>query len=187
MSVTQGPIQCADNCEDLDIPSVSFLDCDPEINLSQIAKIYQAKTTAASFSDWTSPTEWTARLNDTSTDVDAIRTLRVIGELPLPSKTEKTISGGRIVTTDSKNQVNFEIDETNATNHEFVRGMKCVKRGKFWFETIGGLLFGGNEGIEASITVDMVLSKTEGDIILYPGSLKWSSTDVLERTPSPIA
>lgn len=186
MSVTVGPIQCTDDC-DFDIPAVSFAECNPEINLSQIAKIYIMQPDAADFADFTNVTEWTARLSQTSTDVDAIRTLTVVGDKPLPETTEKTISGNRIVPTDKKHTINFDIDESNATNHEFVRGTKCVKQVKFLYETIGGLLFGGNSGIAGTMKVDMTLSRTEGDIVLYPGTLKWSSTDLEERTTSPIA
>lgn len=187
MSVTQGPITCPADCEDLDIPSVLFTECDPETNLSQIAKIYLAKSDAADFSDWTVVTEWNTRLSSTATDPDTIRPITVIGDKPLPEVTEKTISGGRIVVTGGKQVINFDIDETNATNHEFARGTKCVRQVKFWFETIDGVLFGGNTGISGTLNVNMVLSRTEGDIILYPGTLKWNSADVPERTTSPIA
>lgn len=186
MSVVQGKIVCTDDC-DFEIPEVSFAECNPEINLSQIAKIYIAQPDAAVFTDWTAAGEWTTRISDTATGADNIRPLTVVGDKPLPETTSKTISGGRIVTTDKKHTINFEIDESNATNHEFVRGGKCMKQVKFWYETIGGLLFGGNSGIDGTFAIDMTLSKTEGDIILYPGTLKWSATDIEERTTSPIA
>ncbi len=186
MSVTQGPITCAEDCE-FDIPEVSFAECNPEINLSQIAKIYIAQPDATSFSDWTQAAEWTDRISNTSIDPDAIRPLTVVADKPVPETGTKTISGGRIVTTDKKHTINFEIDESNATNHEFARSGKCMKQVKFWYETIGGKLFGGNAGIEATFAVDMSLSRAEGDIILYPGTLKWSSQDLEERTTSPIA
>lgn len=186
MSAIEGIITCAEDCE-FNIPAVSFAECNPEINLSQIAKLHIAQPDAADFTDWTQAAEWTTRISDTSTDVDAIRSLTVIADKPLPETGSKTISGGRIVTTDKKHTINFEIDESNATNHEFARGGKCMKQVKFWYETIGGKLFGGNKGIKATFAVDMTLSRAEGDIILYPGTLKWSSQDLEERTTSPIA
>jgi hypothetical protein len=185
--VQQGPITCPADCEDLDIPAVLFTECDPETNLSQIAKIYIAKQDAADFSNWRLAAEWTARLSVDAVDPETIRPLTVIGDKPLPEITERTISGGRTVVTGGKQQINFDIDESNATNHEFARGTKCVKQVKFWYETIGGILFGGNTGIDATLYVNMVLSRTEGDIILYPGTLKWNNADVSERTTSPIA
>jgi hypothetical protein len=186
LAITQGAITCAEDCS-AEIPEVLFADCNPEINLSQIAKIYIAQPTAADFADWTSPTEWTARLSASAQDTDSIRPLTVIGDKPLPEKSEKTISGNRIVTTDKKHTLNFDIDETNATNHEFVRNGKCMKKVKFWYETIGGLLFGGNSGIQGTFAIDMALSRGEGDIILYPGTIKWTGVDVEERCTSPIA
>lgn len=186
MSLPAGPVTCTEDCE-FEIPAVSFAECNPEINLSQIAKIYIAQPDAADFSAWDVVTEWTARLSDTATGADSIRPLTVIADKPLPEKTSKTISGNRIIDTDKKHTINFDIDETNATNHDFARGGKCVKRVKFWYETIGGQLFGGNAGIEGTFSIDMSLSRTEGDIILYQGTLKWSSTDLEERTTSPIA
>lgn len=180
-------ITCLNDCA-TNIPDVSFADCNPEINLSQIAKIYLAKPVAASFSDWTQASEWATRISTTDDTDDAIRPLTVIGDKPLPETGTKTISGGRIVTTDKKHTINFDIDESNATNHDFARGAsKCTKSVKFWYETIGGKLFGGNDGIDGTFAIDMTLSRTEGDIILYPGTLKWTSQDLEERCDSPIA
>lgn len=185
MSVTQGKIVCLDDCS-FDIPAVSFADCNPEVNLSQIAKIYMAQPDAAGFTDWTLAGEWVSRISSDSTDVDAIRAITVIADKPIPETTSKTISGNRIVVTDKKHTINFDVDESNVTNHEFARGGKCIRQVKMWYETIGGLLFGGNSGIDATFTIDMNLSRSEGDIILYQGNLKWSSTDLEERTTSPI-
>lgn len=178
-------ITCPDDC-DFTMPTVSFAECNPEVNLSQIAKIYITKQTATSLSDWTDPAAWAERLSDTDTATNKIRPLTVIGDKPSPETTERTISGGRIVVTDKKHTLNFDIDESNATNHGFARGTKCVKQVKMWYETIGGLLFGGNDGIDATFKVDMVLSRTEGDIILYSGQLKWTALDLEERITSPI-
>lgn len=177
---------CPDDC-DFSLPPVSFGECNPEVNLSQIAKIYLAKPQASAFTDVTDINEWNARLSETDTGANAIRPIIVIGDKPLPEKTERTISGGRTVVTDKKHVVNFDIDETNAQNHDFVRNTKCIKSVKFWYETIGGLLFGGNTGINGTLEVDMALSRTEGDIIVYPGTLRWSSRDLENRDTSPLA
>ena len=180
-------VTCGDGCDEYELPEVSFSDCDPEINLSQIEKLFIAKPTAADFADWTALSEWTTRLSQTSTDVDAIRQYVVIGDKPLPESTPKVISGGRTVPVDKKHTINFDIDESNAINHEAIRKHKCIVKVKFWYQTKSGHLFGGNAGIEASMTVDMVLGRADGDIILYPGNLKWDSQDLEERTLSPIA
>ena len=185
MSLPAGPVSCTDDCE-FDIPAVSFADCNPEVNLSQIAKIYLAQPDAANFTDRTQLSEWTARLSATSTDPDAIRTLMVVADKPKPETQSRTISGGRIVVTNKSHVINFDIDETNATNHDFVRGGKCIKSVKFLYETIGGLMFGGNSFIEGTFEVDMSLSRTEGDIVLHQGTLKCTSRDTEERCISPL-
>ena len=179
-------VTCLEDC-DFNLPATSFAECNPEVNLSQIAKIYVAKPEAASFSDPYDITEWNTRLSETANDADSIRPLTVIGDKPLPEKTEKTISGNRIVVTDKKHTLNFDIDESNAINHEFVRGSKCIKSVKFWYETIGGKLFGGPDGINGTIAVDMTLGRADGDIILYQGTLKWSDTNTEEMGDSPLA
>lgn len=185
MSVTAGPINCQDDCE-FDIPAVSFADCNPQVNLSQIAKIYTSQPDASPFTDWTVITEWSTRVSDTANDADSIRALVVIADKPKPETQSRKISGNRTVVTDKNHVINFDIDETNAINHEFVRGGKCIKKVKFWYETIGGLLFGGNSGIDGSFEVDMTLSRTEGDIILYQGTLKWNDINTEERCTSPL-
>jgi len=179
-------ITCGEDC-DYDLPAVSFADCDPETNLSQISKIRIAKKTAADFSDWTQASEWATRISATSTDPDAIRELSVIGDKPKPETTKKGISGGREIVAAKKHTLNVEIDESNAINHEFVRGTKCIKTVKFWYGTIGGLLFGGNTGITAQLELDMTLGRNDGDIVVYQGTLIWSKIDLEERCTDPVA
>lgn len=180
-------IACGEDC-DFNLPATSFAECNPEVNKSQIAKIYLAKAGAADFTDVTDITEWNTRLTETGIAADDIRPITVIGDKPLPEKTEKEISGGRTVVTDKKHTINFDIDETNATNHDFMRGAsKCVKSVKFWYETIGGKLYGGNTGISGTLSIDMSHSRTTGDITLYQGTLKWTSDDTEERCDSPLA
>lgn len=179
-------ITCGTGC-DFELPAVDFDECDPEVNESQIQKIYVAKTTASDLSDWTSAVAWAARLSQTDTGANAIREFTVIGDKPLPSSTEKEISGGRKIQTNKQHVINFDIDETNATNHDAVRNAKCITQVKVWYQTKSGHLFGGNAGIEASLNIDMTLSRTSGDYILYQGTLKWESKDTEERIVSPIA
>lgn len=186
MSLATGPVSCAEDCE-FELPRVKFAECDPEINLSQISDIYAAQPDAASLSDWTDPAVWAARLSETSTDADAIRPIKVVGDKPKPETQTKIISGKRKIVTDKNHVINFEIDESNIHNHYFARGVKCIKKLKIWYGTIGGLLFGGNDGIEATFEIDMTLSRTEGDIVLYAGTLSWSTTELEERIDSPIA
>ncbi len=178
-------VQCNEDC-DFDIPAVKFADCNPEVNESQVSDLYLSQTDADDFNDWTQATEWGDRISPDATDKNSIRNLKVVGDKPKPETQSRTISGKRVVVTGKNHVLNFDIDETNAINHEFVRGSKCIKQVKMHYGTIGGLLFGGNTGIKATMEVDMTLSRTDGDIVLYQGTLKWSSLDTEERCPSPL-
>lgn len=179
-------ITCEDDC-DFTLPEVSFATCNPEVNESQIEKIYLTKPNADCLTNWEDSAEWATRLSQSSTDAGKIRELTVVGDKPKPETTPKTISGGRIVYGNKKHTINFDIDESNAINHEFVRNAKCIKEVKIWYQTKSGHLFGGNCGIDASFEVDMTLSRTEGDLVLYQGTIKWDSNDLEERIVSPIA
>lgn len=177
------PVGCASA-----LPVVSFSECSPEVNLSEIQYVYVAKSVAADFTDWTVITEWTTRLSQTVVvGDDTIRTLTVIGDKPAPARTEKEISGGRKVSANKTHTLNFTIDETNEINHELLRMLECGGTFKIWYETQGGLLFGGNEGIEASIFLDMILGRGREEVASFAGVAEWKNRFTEERCVSPIA
>lgn len=178
---------CPTNCTSA-LPPVSFDICAPEINLSEIQYIYIGKANTPSFADWDAPTEWATRLSQTSvTGDDYIRTLTVIGDKPAPGKTEKDISAGRKAVTSKTHVINFTIDETNAINHELVRTLECGGKFKIWYETQGGLLFGGADGIDADVFLDMVLARGREENAVYTGTVTWKKKFTEERAVSPIA
>jgi len=136
--------------------------------------------------DWTDALEWQGRLSDNSANADAIRTLHVVGSKPIPASDEKEISLGRRVTGKKTHIVNYKVDETNITNHEFLRQNECGGNYLFWYETVEGLLFGGNEGIEASMLMDMDIPEALTDLITFAGKVEWKSKFTEERIESPI-
>lgn len=176
------------DCGSDPLPPFSFSDCEPEINESQIAAIYMtADSDDNEFTDWTAAGEWTTRIDNTDTDPNKIRKVTVIGDKPLPEKTEKTISGLRKIVTNKKHTLNFDIDESNQIIHDAVRKIgKCIKKVRFWYVTVSGIAFGGNEGISGTINIDMNLSRAEGDLILYSGTLQWQSNELEERCVFPL-
>jgi hypothetical protein len=56
-----------------------------------------------------------------------------------------------------------------------------------WYQTSGGLIFGGNEGIEVSIVLDMNISESTSDFIVYEGKGTWKAKFTEERALSPLA
>lgn len=175
---------------DAELPLVDFDDCNPEVSLSEIRKVYVGKAISAPFTDWTDPSEWAARLSETSTTGDDyIRPLTVIGDLPAATNREKVISNDRRVVTGKDRTINFEIDESTDANYDFLRQLECgvtVKR-KVWFETMGNKLFGGNYGIDMYLTGNIVLDRGTDGIERYLFIGTWQSKFSPERTISPIA
>lgn len=184
MSVLSLPT-CPTDCAGI-LEAVGFSDCAPELHYGEISKLYVAKSTAADFSAVDIITEWTARLSDTSTDVDAIRTFIGIGELPVPEKTEILISGDRTIYPPKKFSLNFEVDETGDLNYSFLLASECNLKFKFWFETSDGMLYGGNTGIEAIISMDAPIPKSREEIAKFMMTMKWKSKNSPLRCTSPL-
>jgi len=181
MSIPQCPTDCEAN-----LPVVEFNECAPEINLSQINKVYLGKRNQP-FTDWTDPAEWASRLSNTSLDDDAIRTLIVVGDKPLPEVQEQEISNQRTVVLNRNHSLNLAVDESNGVNHAAIRDLQCTTQLSMWYETLGGKLFGGNDGIPVSLQIGIVLAGGAGDIQKYQGVAKWKSQFDELMIDSPIA
>ena len=177
---------CQTDC-DADLPVVEFDKCNPIIHLSEIRRIFIAKSIAANFTNVSLAAEWVTRLSETSiANDDVIRPLTVIADKPVPTLTEKEISGGRKISINKTHVVNITIDETSIVNHDFVRALECGGEFKMWYETAGGLLFGGNEGITCRIKLDMNLARGEEHMV-YVGTAEWKNRFTEEFVNSPIA
>lgn len=175
------PTDCAGSLE-----AVSFNECSPDIHYGEISKVYVAKADAAAFAAVDVITEWTARLSDTDTGADKIRTLIGIGELPVPEKGELQISGGRTIYSPKTFNMLFEVDETNDTNYEFLLSTECNLKFKFWAETSDGMLYGGNAGIEAVFNMDAPIPKSREEVAKFMLSAKWKSKTHPLRCLSPM-
>lgn len=176
---------CSLGCDSV-VPVVSFDECSPEINSGQLQVMYVGNRNNP-FVSWTDLTEWSSRLSNTSTDSSAIRTMFIIGGWPLPERAEKIISLNRTIYQEGKHTINFKIDETNAINHEMLRSFECGGQYSVWVATgqigdDGKLIWGGNEGIEASLQIGQVVPESTDENITYEGTLKFTSKFTPERT-----
>jgi len=176
---------CPYSCEN-QLPIASFDECAPEINSAQIAKVYVGKINQC-FADWTDAAEWAGRISNTSTADTAIRKFHVIADKPKPTANVKDISLGRKLAGKKDHVLNLKIDETNATNHEMIREYECPHKVAIWYETLDGLLFGGNCGIEGSFGLDMIISGDANEIITFEGTFDWKAKFTEERIVSPMA
>ncbi len=177
---------CPSNC-DFTLPVVSFDQCAPTVVYSEIRRIFIAKKAAAPFSNWLSATEWVARMSQTSiTGNDYIRPLTVIGDKPAPTDVVKDISNGRKITIGKDHVLNYTIDDMTQANYEFMRGLECGGEFRVWYETEGGIMFGGNEGIVVRVSANDVLPRGREEIETIVGVLTWRSKFSPERGISPI-
>jgi hypothetical protein len=185
MSVLTYPT-CPVDCDDSIQPVLSN-ECAPEWHWGEISKLYIGRADSASFANVDIITEWTARLDDSGVAIDDIRTLPGIGELPEPEQTETEMSGDRTWYSPFRFNLLFDVDETNDTNYEFLLAANCNIKIKFWFETHDGMLYGGNDGIEATMKVTQPIPKGKRDAVLIKLSLKWDSQFWPLRCLSPMA
>lgn len=180
LSVPPCPTDCSAYVAD-----VNFNECAPERHWGEVSKIYVAGANFAGFADVTDLAEWTNNLDDT--EDDKIRTLIVIGEFTEADTTEVPTSGDRIAIGFKSFNLPFEIDETNETNYNFLLMSECGGKYIIWFETSDGLLFGGNEGIEASIKLNLMIPRERTALLKYMGTAKWNNLQSPFRCDSPMA
>lgn len=177
---------CPTGC-DTPLPPASFDNCAPETYSSEIWYIYVAKANTPAFADWTQPTEWAARLDQTASGDDKIRKLTVTADKPAPTTNTREISGGRTKVTDKTHVINITVDETNAINYDFVRYMECGGQVVIWYQTKSGHLFGGNTGITGvTLVLDVVHNRGADEITTFTGTATWRNRFTEERTVSPI-
>lgn len=178
-------VSCPNSCETA-LPEVKFSKCSPNIVLSEIVRIFVGKQTTQPFNNWKDASEWTQRLSETANTANAIRPLTVIADKPAGSPVVKEISNGRKYNLRKDFTVNIEIDDVSPENYEFMRVTQCGGEYKLWFETAGGRIYGGNEGIDASLVLDNVLGRGKDEIEKITGTASWSDKFSPEMALSPI-
>lgn len=178
-------ITCPTDCE-VTLPVFKFDDCAPEVNQSQIAFIYLAAGNAPAFEDVSDPSEWASRLGNGEDPQNDIRKITGIGSKPKPTPSVTNISLKRKITTDRAHAITFRVDESNEENHDATLTIQCGGTYKIWYQTLGGLLFGGDEGIKVTIDAGEVLGEGDDDVINYEYLIEWNKKHSPERIVSPM-
>lgn len=177
---------CPETC-DFNLPVVSFDDCNPLIAYSEIRRVFIAKKGAAPFANWLNAAEWLTRLSQTSVvGDDYIRPLTVIGDKPAAADVVKDISNGRKKVIGKDHTLNITIDDVTQSNYEFMRALECGGQFRFWYETSGGFIYGGNEGFVANISLNDILNRGVDEIETIAGPITWRTRFSPERGLSPI-
>ncbi len=163
------------------IPDVSSGDCTPEVHFGEIKQI-MVGTVGHPLSNIEDPAEVAARLALPSGDDDRLQLLTVIGDMVAPETNEVQISGCRKVQSPKDYTVNLTIDETNDTNHEFMRwAHSCNPSVLVWLVTTDHIR-GGNSGIEAQLYLADIIETDCKSVQKYVGKLTWTGKDSPART-----
>ena len=169
------------------LPDPVFSECAPTIGYGEIEFIYLAKADSDDLTNVEDLAEWTTKLALDAAQDNAIRKLTVLADLPEPEISEIKISGNRTVYGYKKFTVPFEVDEDNDDNFEMLLNFECAMKYKIWLETADGMLFGGNEGIEATINANYVIPRPRTEVRKIMGTAKWEATHTPLRCVSPMA
>lgn len=140
------------------LPIASADQCTTNVYYGPLDKLMFTRAEATdALTDVEDDAEWTTRLSNsaalTASGVAApIRYLYVIGEWPLPERSDIELSDRRDAQTIPKHQIVVDVDDTGLTNAALLTSLQgSTQYYKVWLEG-ANLLFGGNSGIEASVT-----------------------------------
>lgn len=177
------------NCADFDLPITDFDDCNPEINFSEIERIFLGGPKAAAFADIQAAGEWTGRLSQTTTGPNVIRGLTVIADKPAAASVIRDISNGRRKPIGKDHTLAFTIDDISDANYEFYKTLENNTTVRlFAFETQGGKMYApnGNEGQLVNVDLNVILARGRDEIERIDGTLTWRRLTSGDRFDSPI-
>lgn len=176
---------CATDCT-TSLPVVSFSECAPILLQAQVSDVYLAND-GYPLTDWTDPVEWGDRIDNDSTDVNAIRELTVIASIADPTVTEKKISHGRTVYSPQEFIIAGAIDDNSDTNYDFMRATGCNRQYRMWYATLGAKLYGGNTGILTNLRMWEAIPEDDLEYATLRLQLKWKAQFAPLRIDNPLA
>ncbi len=173
---------CATDCEVETLPVAENPECVNAVVLeeSEICDLYisledPANPGEALFkpADWTDPAAWATAIDNASTS--GIKHFSGIGDMPLPEKQEQTIFKKLIKVVGRNYTLNFDAQHMSRVNYEWGRAAQCGLSVRFWFATIGGMLYGGENGIAATIDIGFPKERGAGAIATMQFLVRWTA------------
>ena len=162
----------AANCAALTLPNVLAEDCvdadsvevdnESEIQFLLMSEVDPANPDAPLYkpTDVTSAAAWATAIVNTGA---GIKKLYVIGDMPVPSKTTRQVSGGRKRVGKKQFVANLDVDDTNNTTYDASRIIEGGAEVFIWLVTKGNKLYGADaiysNGIRAFIDNDIDLQR----------------------------
>lgn len=160
------------------LPTASADYCSPNVHFGQIERIFFTRP-GDGLTDVSSLSEWNTRLDQDDAlpsppTLAKIRYLYVIGDLPEADQTEIEISGKRKVYNVPEHTINFSVDDTDDTNLALALAVQQNGVGIFqtWF-LAGGRLYGGNDGIETNMKINLVIPESKDEVQKLVGTMTW--------------
>jgi len=146
-------VNCPTDCNDLVLPAIEVNQlCIPELRESEVCGIYFLPAGATGPADWTQAADWTAVIDNTDVLNANVKYLVVEGDVPEPEFSTQRVSRGRSVDGIKTYTLNATIKATTDLHYLFIKALQCGNADfKIWYETLGGRLFGGQNGIELTL------------------------------------
>ena len=173
-------ISCPSGCDETMLFGVLVEDqnCVTVPNLSQVSDLYIRPVGAVSpfdFSGGGDPALIPSGIDNTDTTNAFTKWLVGIGGVAEPEETPYNGPKNSIAIIKRVYTLDFQFDVTNANHRDFARQLQCnPKNFTFWFGTLGGQLFGGEDGITpASSNAILSLGNGNEDYELGRIILRW--------------
>lgn len=159
---------------------------------SQIYSVIIKPTAAAAPLNWASApavTEVSGEIDNTNTDGTKSKRLVGEGEIPTPEKVEDEYPGRKTKTSFRTYTLNHTIKNLSDEQYDLLRQIQCGYTGfEIWYDTVGGHIFGGANGIDISfIDVDFPKGGGRDDKALAILTIKWEADGDADRGNSPFA
>lgn len=176
---------CPTDCSSI-LPIVSFNECNPELLGAQISDLF-IWNDGYPLTDWTDLGELTGRISDSSSDPDAIRQIVMYGSLADPTVTEKKGSHGRKYTSPAEYVITGDVEDNSDINYDFARATGCNRAYRFLYATMGGKLYGGNEGIYGNLRMWEPIVVDDLEYATLKVEMKFTLPRMPLRIPNPLA
>jgi hypothetical protein len=176
------------NCADFNLPITGFDDCNPDVNYSEIERVFIGGPKAGPFANIANAAEWNTRMTQTTIGVDSVRALTVIGDMPAAAGVVKELSNGRKKQIGKDFTVNYTVDDISDENYTFFRTLDEQPLIRlFGFETQGGKMYHyGNAGIIVNHNSNGILARGRDEIETEAGVITWRNKQRPLRMTSPI-
>lgn len=162
------------------LPSVHADICDDQAFYGEVSMLMFTRL-GDGLTDWADDAEWTTRISNTtalpaSPALAPIRQLFGIGSIADPERPSIKLSRQRTKYGKAKFTLVFNVDDTGDTNWTF---LQTIPPGGQTYAVWPGTeerLFGGNDGIEATIVADFNIPESGEELMKIKLTVTWTET-----------